>query len=390
MTDRLRAVVPRGLEAVAAKEIRSLGGGVGKTRSGRGVVSFEGPTDAYLRANLHLRTVDRVLVVVGTADARFEQELLDALAAAEWERWIRKGATVGVSSSARGCRLFHTGLLDEIVRRALSARGLGDGRPRGESTEARARDDEDRGDRATIDLRGTDDRWEFAIDTSGSSLHRRGYRKAVAKAPLRETIAAGILRVAGWSGDRDFLDPMCGAGTLVVEAGWVAANRAPGLSRRFAFEDFPTLDRARWSSLVEDAKARLDWKGLPGLEGSDRAGGAIRAARANAKRAELTGRSRWVKRSMDDLPRFAPGSAPGLLVANPPYGKRVRADAPRGSDKERAAWARWGDLVRARRPGWAAWMLAPHPEPAAAAGARGRAALTVVHGGLSVGLHRIA
>jgi len=386
-----RAVVPRGLEKIAAKEIRSLGGGVGKTRADRGSVVFEGPADAHLRANLSLRTVDRVLVRVGGVDARFEQELVDALAAAEWERWIRKGATVKVATSTRGCRLFHTGLLDDLVRRALSSRGLGDGRPRGESTEARGRDDDDgSADRATIDLRGTEDRWEFAIDTSGRSLHRRGYRKATAKAPLRETIAAACLQAAGWSGDRPFLDPMCGAGTVVLEAGWIAARRAPGLARRFAFEQFPCLDRARWTALVDGARARLDWTRVPPLEGSDRAGGALRAARSNAKRAELARRARWVQRSLDDLPGASPGEPPGLLVTNPPYGKRAAAGGARGSDKELAVWARWGDRIRERRPGWRAFVLAPHPELAAAAGARGRAVVSVVHGGISVGLHRIA
>ncbi len=383
-----RALVTRGLEKIAAKEIRSLGGGVGKTRLDRASVLFEGPADAYLRANLHLRTVERVLLRVGVAEARFEGELRDALAQMPWERWVRKGAEVRVSTSARGCRLFHTGLIDQLAREALSARGLGDGRSGEDSEEARGRgDDEGSNDRVTIDLRGTEDRWEFSIDTSGRNLHRRGYRKAVAKAPLRETIAAGVLQAAGWTGDRDFLDPMCGSGTLVTEAGWIAARRAPGLGRGFAFEQFPSLDRARWTAVVERARGELDWSRLPSLEGSDRAGGALRAARANAGRAELSGRVRWVRRPLAELPSAE--GAPGLLLFNPPYGKRAQAEGPSGSAKELEAWRRWGELLRERRPSWGSWILAPHPELAAAAGARGRATLKLVHGGVSVGLHRL-
>jgi putative N6-adenine-specific DNA methylase len=383
-----RALVSRGLEHVAAREIRSLGGGVGKTNQDRSSVTFEGPADAYLRANLHLRTVDRILVRLGTVEARFEQELVEAMSAVQWEAWIRKGSTVTVSVSVRGCRLFHTGLLESLVRRALVSRGLGDGYLLEESKQAQGRDHVQPESKATIDLRGTNNRWEFSIDTSGSSLHRRGSRRAAAKAPLRETIAAAVLTAAGWSGDRAFLDPMCGAGTLVMEAGWMAANHAPGLSRAFAFEEFPSLDRPRWAALQEAARARLDWTQLPALEGSDKTAGAIRAARSNAKRADLAPHTRWVCRDLADLPQ-ADGS--GLIVANPPYGKRTKAeDADPGSEKERAAWARWGDTIRAKRPGWAAWVLAPHPDLASAAGAQGRPVLTVHHGGIPVGLHRLA
>jgi putative N6-adenine-specific DNA methylase len=390
-----RALVPKGLERVAAKEIRNLGGGIGKTRPDRASVLFEGPADAFLRANLHLRTVDRVLLRVGTAEARFENELLEALLAVPFERWIRPGSRVQVAVSTRGCRLFHTGMIENIARRALSGRGVGDGLPAEESTEAQGRTttveaapDEPA---ASIDLRGTEDRWEFAVDTSGRSLNRRGYRRAVAKAPLRETIAAGILSAAGFIGDRDLLDPMCGAGTIVTEAAWIAAHRAPGLTRRFAFEQFPSLDRARWTALVERARSQLDWTRLPALEGSDKAKGALRAARSNSGRAELDRRTRWVQRPLVDLPRTSPDSPPGLVIFNPPYGKRGQAEgAPRGSSAELDAWRRWGELIRERRPGWAAWVLAPHPQLAAAAGARGRARLSLVHGGISVELHRIA
>ena len=234
----------------------------------------------------------------------------------------------------------------------------------------------------TLDVRGTADRWTLAVDSSGPSLHRRGYRKASATAPVKETLAAACLLATGWTGDTEFLDPMCGSGTFVAEAALLAARRPPGLDREFAFSDWASFDE----SLFRSAVGRLAERGRDPssrIEGGDAAPGAVKAARANLARLGVDG-VRASKRRLQDTPA---SEAPGLVLVNPPYGKRV---APgRALDAAKGEWRAWAKTLRERRPRAAIYALSPEQVLAEAAGAIGRPVLRFSNGGIPVALVRL-
>ena len=361
------ALAPLGLERLVAREIRGLGGGVGRTLPEPGRVAFEGPPDALYRANLQLRVAERVLVRLGEGKARTFDELRTLVSDIQWESFVSSKLPLRVAASARACRLYHTDALAERVREALATRGIDAPEPA----------EEYRGAVQTIDLRGTEDNWIVSVDSSGGALNRRGYRQQTAKAPIRENLAAGLLLAAGWDGSVPLLDPMCGSGTIVLEAAWIAAHRPPGLDRPFLFERFADFDAPRWTALKEEARAGL----RPGpfdIEGADRAGGAIKAAQGNARRAGSTEGLALVRRSIEDTPLR---EGPGMVLFNPPFGRRIGPE-----EDPTDAWKAWGELLRARRPGWRLLALAPRRELAEAFGAPGKPWLRFRHGGLDVAL----
>jgi putative N6-adenine-specific DNA methylase len=190
-----------------------------------------------------------------------------------------------------------------------------------------------------------------SIDTSGALLHRRGYRQAVARAPLRETMAAALLLASGWDGTAPLLDPMCGSGTIPIEGALLARRIAPGARREFAFARWPGFDRARWDALLAAARAReLPTSPTP-IVGSDRDEGAVAAARANAERAGVAGDVALERRAISAI---EPPPGPGWLVGNPPYGKRVGE-----GDDVRDFYAQLGKVARARLAGWTVALLSP-------------------------------
>jgi putative N6-adenine-specific DNA methylase len=416
---RLLALTAAGLEDLVAEEIRALGGGIGKTKPerGRGRVGFEGPPDALMRANLWLRTAERVLMPLGGGAAQGKDALAELVARLPWEDFVPAGASVRVLASARACRLYHTGAVAEAVEEGMGLRGIATGGlaagVEGDDAES-ARETES--DPIVIEARGTEDRWSLSVDSSGRGLHRRGWRKQGGRAPLRETVAAAVLRALRWDPATPLLDPFCGSGTFVVEAAHLAAGRAPGLRRSFAFERFPSLDRARWAELRTAAEKR--WHdgnlrdgdaahaaGRPELCGADRDWRAVAAARANAARAGVKDRVRLVQREASHTPAGTPGGPPGLVVFNPPWGKRLaeapgkrgsrrgrEADAPDGRQPESAATlesaAAIARALSERLPGWTRALLAPDESLARAFGAQGRPLLRLQVGGTDVGLWR--
>ncbi len=378
---RYTAVVPPGLERLAAREIRALGGGIGKTSADAGRVYFEGPADAGMRANLHLRIPERILLPLGRVRARHFEPLRLALSEMPFERWLPPGLPLRIAVSTKGCRLFHTDALEDCVREALVTRGLRHAAPGEDKTKALL----------TVDLRGQKDEWICSVDTTGRPLWRRGYRLRTARAPMRENLAAACLMAAGYDGG-PFLDPFCGSGTFPIEAAWMASHRAPGLDRPFLFESFAGHDPKRWAELIGKARAAITAD--PPVEGSDRSQGGVQAARENAKRAGV--HIRLIRRRVADAPA---GRPPGFIVCNPPYGKRADlagdeaptedpTEAPSEDPTEDATalWASWGESLRAARPGWNLAVVAANPELAKAFGARGKPLLRFRNGGIPVAL----
>jgi putative N6-adenine-specific DNA methylase len=320
-----------------------------------GGVSFSGDLDAIYPANLWLRAATRVLVRVGDVEARDFARLRRRAARLPWDAFPR-APRVEVTVTARRSRLYHTSAVAERIAGAV-ADSLGPPGP--ESPELH------------LVVRGQDDVFTISADSSGELLHRRGYRTEDAGAPLRETLAAGLLSLCGWDGTRPVHDPTCGSGTIPIEAALLAAGRAPGLGRRFACEGWPGARPALFAAL------RVDAAGIaPGVTigGSDLEPAAIAAAGRNAARA---GVSDWLSLAAGEAAavRLPPG--PGLVLANPPYGRRLRAAG--------AVYRALGRLARAA--GWELAVLTAEESLARLAG-RPAERIALVNGGVRVGLYR--
>jgi putative N6-adenine-specific DNA methylase len=222
----------------------------------------------------------------------------------------------------------------------------------------------------------------LSVDSSGELLHRRGYRLAVAKAPLRETLAAGMLMLAEWDKTSAVIDPFCGSGTIAIEAAWLAQNRPPGAARQFAFTDWP-LWVTRKNHIHPESEPPSP-QPLPQIIGFDRDAGAIEAARANAERAAVTSHLTFAQQTLSHLQ--PPPGPPGFIITNPPYGVRV-------SEREdvRNLYAAFGQILRERFTGWRVAFLCPEDALAHATGLplNPNKATALVNGGLRVKLWRI-
>jgi putative N6-adenine-specific DNA methylase len=379
------AVVAPGLEEAARREIAALPDAA-DVRLVEGGVEWLGPPSTGLRANIWLRVATRVLARVGEVEAREFGRLRRGLARLGWAPFVPAGASVAVRASATKCRLYHTGAIAEQV-----LLGLGDavGEVRA-APKASARDDVDTDDETTeaggaptttVYVRGVSDRFTLSVDASGELLHKRGARTEVGAAPLRETLAAGVLALAEWTPAEPLCDPMCGAGTIPIEAALMAASRAPGLSRAFAtarwplFAARPELERA----LVDEARAGAASPPSPAvITGSDRDARLVESARRNAERA---GVSDLVAFTCADLDAARAPAPTGLVVVNPPYGRRL--GDPKRIDR---AYRDLGRALRARFAGWRAAVLVPARTPPAALGLPVTARVPLVNGGLRVAL----
>jgi putative N6-adenine-specific DNA methylase len=218
----------------------------------------------------------------------------------------------------------------------------------------------------------------LSVDTSGEPLHRRGHRQETGRAPLRESLAAALLLASGWEGRVPLVDPFCGAGTIAIEAALLARDRAPGRQRGFAFEAWRDFDAALWQQLRAEADARAARAPAPPpILACDRDAGAVAAAHANARRAGVEADVQILQRTLSALD-VPPG--PGFIVTNPPHGVRLR------SGDLRDLYARFGQVLRARCPGWQVALLSADPRAHAAAGLPLEAHGTLVHGGLRLAI----
>jgi putative N6-adenine-specific DNA methylase len=340
------AVTAPGLEELAAGELAALGvrGAVSA-----GGVAWKGTIESVAVANLHLRTASRVLVRIAEfhAAAFFELELHAKRIA--WERFVAPAAVVEFRVTCRKSKLYHSGAVAQRLAAAIARRV-----PGVRVAAARGVHDEDDGGNASDDgplfvVRFFHDRCVISVDSSGLLLHLRGYRQRLAKAPLRETLAAAILLGAGWKGDTPLADPMCGSGTIPIEAARLARRIAPGRDRRFAFFGWPDFDAAIWAGLLDDARDAERPSTAIAIAGSDRDAGAIAAARANA---ELAGVGADIDFRVQPISALAPAPPPGLIASNPPYGVRIGE-----TDRLRNLYAQLGNVVRSRRAGWTVALL---------------------------------
>lgn len=341
----LFAVSAPGLEPFTAVELAALGlKPVVSAASGEeGGVSFQGGQREIYLANLHLRTASRILLRVGDFYAAAFSELRKKASRLAWENILRPGQPVALRVTCHQSRLYHSGAVAERVTGAIGDR-------LGQPIQAVKFDENAAKTPALIIIRLVNNQCTISLDTSGAHLHRRGYRQAVAKAPLRETLAAGLLLAAGYTGDAPFLDPFCGSGTLPIEAALIARRMPPGRLRRFSFMEWPDFNATLWKDLLQQADARIQTD-HPIIQGSDRDAGAIEMAQANAARAQVLDAIQFSRQAVSAI---QPPSIPGFVITNPPYGVRIRS----GHDL-RNLYDQFGKVLRLTCPGWLAAVLCP-------------------------------
>jgi putative N6-adenine-specific DNA methylase len=333
------AATAPGLEALCATELASLGlRGVAEP----GGVAFAGDASALARANLWSRTASRVLVRIAEFRATAFYELERHAKRIDWSPFLTPRARAEFRVTCKKSKLYHSDAVAERFEQALR-RALPD-----VDTAATADDDDDdtasAADRQLFVVRFLHDRCTVSADSSGALLHLRGYRQQLAKAPVRETLAAAVLLGAGWTGETPLVDPMCGAGTIPIEAARIARRMAPGRDRTFAMLAWPSVDRAMWDALVADARANELPRVPVSIAGYDRDAGAIAAARANAERAGVLGD---IELGVQAISSLDAAEAPGLVVSNPPYGVRVGE-----TDRLRNLYSQLGNVLRRQRRGW--------------------------------------
>jgi putative N6-adenine-specific DNA methylase len=355
------AVAAPGLEAPLCRELAAVPR-IENPRVVEGGVEFSGSLAAGMAANLHSRIATRILLRMGEVRARDFAPLRRGLAKLPWKSFVAPDRALRVEAATSHCRLYHTGALADTVELAIRDRvgKLPHFQPRpaqrGEvasRSEAGEGPDEAPGAEPStrVLLRGQDDRFTASIDSSGELLHRRGWRLEAGRAPLRETLAAGVLALCDYDPSRPLLDPMCGSGTLVIEAASFAQKLPPGAGRAFAFETWPAHHTRSWNELRAATPVPPPSHGV--IFAFDRDRRAIETARKNAVRASLADAIRfavvpWSQAEVD--------AEPGLLVCNPPYGHRL------GERRQSTQLARClGERLRACFRGWRAGILCPDP-----------------------------
>ena len=356
-----------GLESVLRREAMALG--FPDPQMVPGGVTFNGDWRDVWQANLYSRCASRVLVRIASFRAPHLATLDKRARKLPWEQFLRPDVPVRIEASSKRSAVYHTGAIAQRVGNAIEAKlGL-------QPTDSAA---------LCLRVRFDDDLCTLSIDTSGDPLHTRGFKQAVNKAPLRETMAAQLLRACGYGGGEAVLDPMCGSGTFAIEAAEIAAGLAPGRARRFSFEALPGFDAEVFATMKADLPA-ADLDIAHRFYGSDRDAGAIDMSRANAQRAGIEALTRFEARAISAVTR-PEGLDSGLVIVNPPYGDRIGDPGALTG-----LYASFGRVMREQFSGWRVGMITDKPALAQATGLpfKGPSA-PIPHGGLKVRLYQTA
>lgn len=333
------ASCPTGLEGVLLEELVGLG--AERPHATRGGVSFRGALELCYRINLESRIASRVLWRVFQGPYRSERDVQEAAHELAWPDWFEASRTIKVRVSARSCPLKSLDFVTLKIKDGIC-----------DKFRATA------GRRPTVETRRPDIRIEafldaarltLYLDTSGEALFKRGYRTGPVEAPLRENLAAGLVRLAGWTPDRPLLDPLCGGGTILIEAAQMARRVAPGLGRAFAFETLSWFERQSWDRYVQMSRAAACPDVPLRIYGSDRDGTVLRQARESLAAAGLT---ETIELGQADVLDLAPPAPAGVLISNPPYGVRM-------GEQEALAdfYGRFGSVLKQRFAGWRVYLL---------------------------------
>ena len=370
------AVVPPGLEEPAAAELTALGCEAAQ-RLNR-AVRFRTDQAGFYRLQLRARLPFRLLRQLASFPCRSQDDLYRGMQrAADWCHWLPPERSFKVEASGSAPGLSHSHYTALAVKNALV--------------------DWQRnhfGQRSSIELEQPDLTLHLhlggglasvSLDGSGASLHRRGYRPAMGLAPLKENLAAGLIALTGWDGSLPLADPLCGSGTLLIEAVRMALGRAPGLgtasgpARQFALERWPDFDAGVWQQELAAARAQArntlaDGRPLAPVLGLEREPAVLEQARSNA---EAAGVAPWIDLQQGDCRDFVPPAGPGVLVCNPPYGARIGE-----RDELEALYADLGQMLKERCSGWSLWLLSGNPELTGALRMKASRRIPISNGGI--------
>ncbi len=307
-----------GMEAVTKREIYDLGYEITRVEDGR--ITFEGDAEAICRANVFLRTAERVLLLVGRFKATTFDELFEGIKALPWEEYIPKDGKFWVKkASSIKSKLFSPSDIQSIAKKAMVERL---------KQVYHTNWFEEDGAAYPIRIFLLKDEVMVALDTSGDSLHKRGYRLQTSKAPITETLAAALIMLTPWHKDRILVDPFCGSGTFPIEAAMMAANIAPGMNRSFTAEAWTNIvPKQLWQDAVEEARDMVNKDISVDIQGYDMDGDVVKAARENAKRAGVDHLIHFQQR---EVAKMSHPKKYGFIITNPPYGERLeeKADLP--------------------------------------------------------------
>jgi len=352
-----------GLEGVLAEELKALG--AEKMEPGNRAVHCQASRQVMYRINLEARTALRVLVPVARFKAKNEDQLYQEVKRMDWGDRLNLSKTFSIDAVTGGPLFKHSRYVALKAKDAIVDQFR-------ETTGKRPDVDTENPD-LRINLHIKYDKCTLSLDSSGDSLHRRGYRKKTVQAPINEVLAAGMLKLAGWPRPIPFLDPMTGSGTLAIEAAMMACQIPPQLpGRRFGFQQWPDFDSRTWDKVVQVARAGInkDWKHP--IRASDRDYRAVEAAVVNARAAGVQHRVDIKKANWEQL---NPGP-PGLLIMNPPYDERLPME--HAVD----AYKKIGDHFKQAYPGWEAWIISSHKEAVKHIGLRTSKRTTLFNGPL--------
>jgi putative N6-adenine-specific DNA methylase len=371
---RFFATCARGIEPVLAGELRDLE--AGEVKPGRGGVHFSGDPSLLYRANLWLRTAIRVLQPVLEADVSSPEELYEAVRTVDWTTYLTPDHTLAVDCNVRDSHLTHSkyaalktkdAICDQFVERCGRRPSVDVDEPM-----------------VGLNLHIYRDHAVLSLESSGESLHKRGYRPVQTRAPLNEALAAALIRLTGWQGDTPFMDPMCGSGTLPIEAAWIATRRPPGLTRRrFGFQGWMDFDVELWTRLRDEARGGVRKHLEAPIHGSDVRRDAVSFAQGNARAAGIGHLVRFDLRDVRDFQ--PPGGNPGVILCNPPYGERL------GEEKElRKLYRTLGVVFRERWGEWAAYVFSGNAELAKEIGLEPVEAMSLFNGKIPCRLLKFA
>ena len=333
-----------GLESVLKKEIYDLGYDIVSVEDGK--VTFEGDSEAIVRANINLRTAERVLIKVGQFKAVTFTELFDKTKDLPWEELIPVNGKFWVTkASSINSKLFSSSDIQSIVKKAIVER------LKGKYNVSWFQED---GAPYPLRVNIHKDVVTIGLDTSGDSLHKRGYRPVAGKAPISECLAAALIKLTPWNKDRILIDPFCGSGTFPIEAAMIAANIAPGLNRSFTAEKWENIiKKQEWYDAVTEANDSIIRGIETDIQGYDLDGSVIEVARANAVNAGVDGMIHFQQRGVDKLSH---AKKYGFIITNPPYGERLE-------DKETlpAIYKTFGEQF-AKLDSWSAYMITSYED----------------------------
>ncbi|HOO70900.1 MAG TPA: class I SAM-dependent RNA methyltransferase [Spirochaetota bacterium] len=328
-----------GLESVLKRELFLLG--YRETAAENGKVSFHGSSDDLARCNLRLRSADRVFITLAEFDAVDYDQFYDATARLKWEEMIPEHGMVAVTARSKGSAIAGVPRAQAVAKKAvLDAMRRRFPRDRFEES----------GPQYHIDIAIHKDRVTVNLDTSGAGLHKRGYRTEKGEAPLRETLAAALVLLSRWKHELPLADPLCGSGTIAIEAALIGINRAPGLYRKFSAESWPFIPASAWQRAREEARDS-ETPGPVNIYASDHDRRVFSVARDNAARAGVSGHILFERK---DVREFSSKDKNGFIITNPPYGERL------GEKDEVEALYRDMGAVLSRLDSWSLFILTGH------------------------------